>query len=139
MLLGVAVLAPLAIAGDRPDDRADRTSVGTLSTGVARPAPTAGVGVFDAASEPPFDAQGSLILPTRPDDRSGKIGVGAVEAPVPSEPVASTGRDWSDPTTVGSIAAVVALLGVVVVYGVEHWRGGGGGVRGTPGTPTAAH
>lgn len=139
MLLGAAVLAPLAIAGDRPDDRADRTSVGTLSAGAATFAPIGTADTVEARLRAGLDAQGSQVVPTRPDDRAGMIGVGSVEATMPTEPVASTRTHWTDPFTVGWIAAAFALLGVALVYGVEHRRGSGGGTRGTPRTPTVAH
>jgi len=139
VVLGAAVLAPLAIAGDRPDDRADRTSVGTLSAGAGTFAPIGTADTVEARLRAGLDARGSQVVPTRPDDRAGKIGVGSVETYVPTAPTASTGTHWTDPFTVGWIAAAFALVGVALVYGVVHGRGGGGGMHGTPRRPTVAH
>jgi hypothetical protein len=151
----VAVLVPAALA-ERPDDRegvigvgavatetTPFTSVGTADTVEARI--RAGLDARGAVSmQPPFGG-GQVSGPAsvvRPDDRVGPIGVGVVGQPEPTPvtPVASPGTDWSDPFVVGAIAAVIALLGITVVYVVEHGRRGGGtSGRGTPGRPATGH
>lgn len=139
--LGVLVLVPLAIAADRPDDRADRTGVGTLTYPGSTFSPVGTADTVEARIRAGLDARGSaLVVAARPDDKAGKLGVGSVGLSQPTQPVSTTTvNHWTDPFTVGAIAAVFALLGVLLVYGVEHWRGGGTGTRGTPGTPTVAH
>jgi hypothetical protein len=157
VVFGVAALVPSAIAADRPDDRADRTGVGALTVVASTFAPVGTADTVEARIRAGLDARGAvlasarpddragelgvgaILLPTRPDDRSGQIGVGSIEPTPASGPVASTGTDWSDPFTVGAVAAVFALLGIAVLYGVEHRRGGGTGMHGTPGMPTTTH
>ncbi len=139
VVLGAAVLVPFAIAADRPDDRADRASVGSLTVVASTFTPVGTADTVAARIRMGLDPRGSLRAAIRPDDRAGTRGVGAVVQPAPADTVAPSSNHWTDPFTVGGIAAVFALLGVVIVYGVEHWRGGGMGRHGTPGTPTAAH
>jgi hypothetical protein len=137
----VAVLVPAALA-ERPDDREGVIGVGAVATETT---PFTSVGTADtveARIRAGLDARGAVIAPTRPDDRVGPIGVGVVgqTEPTPVTPVASPGTDWSDPFVVGAIAAVIALLGITVVYVVEHGRRGGGtSGRGTPGRPATTH
>lgn len=151
-LSAVAVLVPTALATDRPDDRAGTIGVGAVATETT-----------------PSTSIESAVAPTRPDDAAGTKGVGAVVATattpfapigtadtvearidsgldargspvVATEPIATPGTDWSDPVVVGGIAAVFALLGITVVYVIEHGRRGGGtSHRGTPGRPAATH
>lgn len=151
----VAVLVPTALA-QRPDDREGPIGVGAVA---AETTPFQSIGTADTVeariragldargsvtTQPPFGG-GQVSGPAtvvRPDDRVGPIGVGAVAQPEPTPvtPVASPGTDWSDPFVVGAIAAVVALLGITVVYVVEHGRRGGGtSGRGTPGRPITTH
>jgi hypothetical protein len=139
VVLGAAVIIPFAIAADRPDDRADRPSVGGLAVVVNTSTSTR---PDDRAARPSVGGLAMVVgavAPTRPDDRAGPRGVGTTVQPVPTDTVAPSSTHWTDPFTVGGIAAVFALLGVVIIYGAEHWRGGGIGRHGTPGTPTTAH
>jgi hypothetical protein len=138
VVLGVAVLAPLAFGAERPDDRADRTSVGTLVGGADRYLPIGTADTVEARLRAGFDARGSAVVPPRPDDRAGTIGVGSVEPSMSTVSYATAETHWTDPLTVGLIAGVVALAGVVMVYGVVHRRRGGG-THGTPRAPTVAH
>jgi hypothetical protein len=154
----VAVLVPAALA-ERPDDREGTIGVGAVVAAETTPFQSIGTAdTVEARIRAGLDARGNVVSPVRPDDRgepmgpgavvsptrpddiAGPIGVGSVEVGSPTEPVATPGTDWSDPFVVGAIAAVIALLGVTVVYVVEHGRRGGGtSGRGTPGRPITTH
>jgi hypothetical protein len=168
-LSAVAVLVPTALAADRPDDRAGAIGVGAVSTETTPSVSIGTADTVEARIDSGLDARGSAVVPSRPDDRAGSLGVGAVVATqttpvapigtadtvearidagldargspvVATEPIATPGTDWSDPVVVGAIAAVFALLGITVVYLIEHGRRGGGtSHRGTPGRPAATH
>ena len=165
----MAVLVPSALAADRPDDRTGTIGVGAVATATTPFAPIGTADTVEARIDAGLDARGSAVAPTWPDETAG-VGVGAdvvatattpfapigtadtVEARidagldargspvVATEPIATPGTDWSDPVVVGGIAAIFALLGITVVYVIEHGRRGGGtSHRGTPGRPAATH
>lgn len=168
-LSAVAVLVPTALAADRPDDRAGMIGVGAVATETTPIAPIGTADTVEARIDAGLDARGSAVVPTWPDAAAGMTGFGEPVAPattpfapigtadtvearldagldargspvVATEPIATPGTDWSDPVVVGGIAAVFALLGITVVYMIEHGRRGGGtSHRGTPGRPAATH
>ena len=72
-------------------------------------------------------------------DRAERFTPGSATQPVIATPTTDTGIDWSDPLIVGAATVLVAGLATLAAFAVVHRRGGGPGMRGTPGTPTPTH
>ena len=140
-MVGAVVLVPAVIAAERPDDRADRTSVGTLVAEEDAWAPLGTADTVEARIRSGLDATGSALLVVRPDDRAGMIGVGAVGQGAPaSRPTTSPGADPVDPYLVLGVGLAIALLSVAAFVLVENGRRGADhGRRGGPGMPAASH
>lgn len=157
-MLGALVLVPVVVAADRPDDRADRTSVGVTAAEEGAWAPLGTADTVEARIRSGLDASGSVLAAVRPDDRSGALGigsvatatrpddragargVGAVEASRP-RPVPTAGTaDPTDPRLVLGVGLTIAGLCVAAFVLVEQQRRHhDGGTRGSPGAPAASH
>jgi hypothetical protein len=134
LLSVVTALVPSALAVERPDDRAGPLGVGGTQVESTLFDSVGTADTVEARILKGLDGRGAVIVPIRPDDQSGPRGVGSIE-PVVVVPVAAS-ADRTDPLAVGAAAAVIALLGVAIVYAVEHGRRTGGtGTHGTPGAP----
>lgn len=160
---GLAVLSVVMIvpagAAERPDDHAGPIGVGGVTeAGTVQFRAYGTADTIAARIDAGLDAYGNEIAAARPDDRAARFTPatgeptvilpddraerftpGSVTQPVIATPTTDTGIDWSDPLIVGAATVLVAGLATLAAFAVVHRRGGGPGMRGTPGTPTPIH
>ena len=157
-VLSVVMLVP-AGAAERPDDSAGAIGVGSVpQAGTVEFRAYGTADTIAARIRAGLDAYGNEVSAVRPDDlaarftpamgepavtlpddRAERFTPGSTTQPVVATPTTDTGIDWSDPLVVGAATVLVAGLATLAAFAVVHYRGGGPGMRGTPGRPTPTH